>query len=156
MFIGFTGKAFDKDRTVEVKVGESFTIGKYEVKVRDIKSGENENYAWSHAVMDIHRNGSHVKTLEPEKRLYKASRQPSSEVAIWRRLDEDLYLNFAGLENDTAVFQAYVFPLVTWIWIGFWVLTMGTLVCMVPSKVKPAAQPAPGKPRREVQEVSVS
>lgn len=157
MFIGFTGKAFDQDRTVEAKVGSSFTIGRYDIKVRDIKSGENENYAWSHAVMDVYKGGSHVKTMEPEKRLYKASRQPSSEVAIWRKLDEDLYLNFAGLENETAVFQAYVFPLVTWIWIGFWVLTMGTLVCLVPSKTKQArTEPAAGKARRETQEVSVA
>ena len=32
--------------------------------------------------------------------------------------------------------QAYVFPLVSWIWIGGLVLIGGTLVCLVPSKVK--------------------
>jgi cytochrome c-type biogenesis protein CcmF len=49
-----------------------------------------------------------------------------------------LYLNFAGISNDNqrAVIQAYTFPLVTWIWIGFWVLAMGTLVCLIPSKVR--------------------
>ena len=156
MFIGFTGKAFDQDRTVEVKIGDSFRIGHYDVKVRDIRSGENSNYAWSHSVMEIYRGGSHVKTMEPEKRLYKASRQPSSEVAIWRKLDEDLYINFAGLENDIAVFQAYVFPLVSWIWIGFWVLMAGTIVCLFPSKRKPLAQQVAASARRDVQEVSVS
>ena len=57
-------------------------------------------------------------------------------MAIWRRLNEDLYLNFAGSSEGTnkAVIQAYVFPLVSWIWIGFWVLVFGTLVCLVPSK----------------------
>ena len=71
------------------------------------------------------RNGNVVKTLEPERRGYKASRQPTSEVAIWRRLNEDVYVNFAGSAEGTnkAVIQAYVFPLVSWIWIGFWVLS---------------------------------
>jgi cytochrome c-type biogenesis protein CcmF len=156
MFIGFTGKAFDKDRTVEVKVGDSFQIGSYDVKVRDIRSDENNNYAWSHAVLEIYKGGSHIKTMEPEKRLYKASRQPSSEVAIWRRLDEDLYINFAGLENNTAIFQAYVFPLVSWIWIGYWVLMLGTIICLVPSKRKPLSQLAPGASRPAPQEVPVS
>ena len=32
--------------------------------------------------------------------------------------------------------QAYVFPLVSWIWIGGLVLIGGTLVCLVPSKVR--------------------
>jgi cytochrome c-type biogenesis protein CcmF len=34
------------------------------------------------------------------------------------------------------VIQSWVFPLVSWIWIGTLVLIGGTLVCLVPSKVK--------------------
>jgi cytochrome c-type biogenesis protein CcmF len=138
MFIGFTGKAFDKDTTVEVGVGETFRLGAYEMKMREIVDGDNENYAWRHAKVDIIQNGAVVKTLEPERRGYKASRQPTSEVAIWRRLNEDVYLNFAGsgVGNQKAVIQAYIFPLVSWIWVGFWVLLIGTIVCLIPSKVK--------------------
>jgi cytochrome c-type biogenesis protein CcmF len=39
-------------------------------------------------------------------------------------------------DNQRAVIQAYVFPLVSWIWIGGLVLIGGTLICLVPSKVK--------------------
>jgi cytochrome c-type biogenesis protein CcmF len=39
-------------------------------------------------------------------------------------------------EGDKAVIQAYVFPLVGWIWIGFWILLLGTGVCLIPSKVR--------------------
>ena len=35
-----------------------------------------------------------------------------------------------------AIIQAYVNPLVSWVWIGFWVLFFGTLVCLVPAKQK--------------------
>jgi cytochrome c-type biogenesis protein CcmF len=138
MFIGFTGKAFDKDTTVEAGIGESFHLGGYEMKVRELVDGDNENYSWRHAKIDVLQNGKIVKTLEPERRGYKASRQPTSEVAIWRRLNEDVYVNFAGSAEGTnkAVIQAYVFPLVSWIWIGFWVLFSGTVVCLVPSKVR--------------------
>ncbi len=30
--------------------------------------------------------------------------------------------------------SAYVFPLVSWIWIGYWVVLIGTLICLIPSK----------------------
>jgi cytochrome c-type biogenesis protein CcmF len=30
----------------------------------------------------------------------------------------------------------YVFPLVSWIWIGYWVLLFGTIVCLIPGKVR--------------------
>ena len=88
--------------------------------------------------IDVLQNGAVVKTLDPERRAYKASRQPTSEVAIWRRLNEDVYLNFAGSAegSNKAVIQAYVFPLVSWIWIGFWVLFSGTIICLIPSKVR--------------------
>lgn len=155
MFIGFTGKAFDKDATVEVGAGESFHLGRYEMKIREITQGENENYAWSRSLVDVYSDGALVKTLQPERRGYKASRQPTSEVAIWRKLNEDLYLNFAGTEGSKAVIQAYVFPLVSWIWIGFVMLIAGTLVCLVPSKVRTreVLPPAPSTPRgqREAQ-----
>ncbi len=139
MFIGFTGAAFNKDKTVEVHVGDHFAIGRYELRVADINSGENPNYAWSSAEVEVRQNGKLIDRLYPETRFYKSSRQGASEVAIRRRLHEDLYLNFAGLSEDgdnKAVIQAYVFPLVSWIWIGFWVLMAGTLICLIPSKTR--------------------
>jgi len=57
-------------------------------------------------------------------------------VAIRHRINEDLYLNFAGTSNDQKgfVLQSYVFPLVNWIWIGYWVVLFGTIICLIPSK----------------------
>ncbi len=137
MFVGFTGAAFNLDSTHEAALGESFQIGRYQLKISDIKDGENENYAWMKASVDVFVNGKQIDTLTPERRIYKASRQPTSEVDIRRRLNEDLFLNFAmATQNQGAIIQAYVFPLVSWIWVGFWVVLIGTLVCLVPSKVK--------------------
>ncbi|MCS7026351.1 MAG: heme lyase CcmF/NrfE family subunit [Bryobacteraceae bacterium] len=139
MFIGFTGSAFNLDSTNEVRVGDKFSIGRYELKVRDLLDGDNDNYAWRRAVIDVYIGGRQVATLNPEQRVYKASRQSTSEVSIRRRLNEDLYLNFAGVTNDgrnLAIIQSYVFPLVSWIWIGFVTLLFGTAICLIPSKVK--------------------
>ena len=106
--------------------------------MRDVLQGENDNYSWHRAVIAVSKDGDDLGDLAPEQRMYKASRQPTSEVSIRRRLNEDLYLNFAGMSDDNrnAVIQAYVKPLVSWIWVGFWVLIVGTLTCLVPGKVK--------------------
>jgi len=138
MFIGFTGSAFNVDDTVEVSVGDTFSLGHYELTVSDIRDGQNANYEWNHAVINVTKDGSPIDTLQPERRFYFASQQPASEVSIRRRLNEDLYVNFAGMSSDgsKAVMQAYVFPLVSWIWIGFWVVFFGTLICLIPSKVR--------------------
>lgn len=136
MFIGFTGAAFNQDVTAQVTVGGTIQLGHYNLKVRDLREGENTNYQWHHAVVEVYKGGSFLGTLEPERRLYKSSGQGTSEVSIRRRLNEDLYLNFAGVEGDKAVIQAYIFPLVSWIWIGALVMILGSLVALVPPKVK--------------------
>ncbi len=138
MFIGYTGSAFNKDTTKEVTPGSSFDIGHYTLKIANMQDGENDNYAWQKLDIDASRGSRSLGSMEPERRFYKASQQPTSEVAIRRRLNEDLYVNFAGLSTDNkrAVVQAYVFPLVSWIWIGFWVVAFGTIVCLIPSKVR--------------------
>jgi cytochrome c-type biogenesis protein CcmF len=138
MFVGFTGSAFNQNTTVEVKVGDSLSLGRYELRVAEIRDGENDNYTWYTAKLEVSSGGRALGAMTPERRMYKASRQGTSEVAIRRRPNEDLYLNFAGMSDDNqrAVIQAFVFPLVSWIWIGFWVVASGTLICLVPSKVR--------------------
>jgi cytochrome c-type biogenesis protein CcmF len=136
MFIGWTGAAFNKDVTAEVKVGQPFKVGNYELKIKEIKDGDNENYTWQSAAIDVSKNGEFLGTYEPVREFYKASRQPVGRVAIRRRMNEDLYLNFAQMQDDKAVIQAYVFPLVCWIWAGGIVLIFGTLIALVPSKIK--------------------
>ncbi len=138
MFVGFAGSAFNRDKTVDVKLGDSFSLGRYLLKVSELRDGDQPNYSWNHAVIDVSVGGDRIATMEPERRLYKSSQQGTSEVAIRRRLNEDLYLNFAGMTDDgsKAVIQAYVFPLVSWIWIGFLVVIAGTLICLVPKKTE--------------------
>ena len=138
MFIGFTGGAFNQSDVKEMNVGDTLNLGHYRLKVVDLQEGDNGNYSWHRAAVEVWRGGYLLSTLKPEKRFYKASRQGTSEVGVRPRLNEDVYLNFGGMSDDgvRAVIQAYVFPLVSWIWIGGLVLIGGTLVCLVPSKVK--------------------
>jgi len=138
MFIGFTGHAFNQNEVKELNVGDTMRVGTYDLKMVKLDEGDNPNYASHTATMQVLKNGEELGFLKPEKRLYKASRQSTSEVGIRQRPNEDLYLNFGGMSDDNqrAVIQAYVFPLVSWIWLGGLVLIGGTLICLVPSKVK--------------------
>ena len=102
------------------------------------------DYQWDTAILEVSKNGKSLGTLEPTRRFYKIAQQGTAEVALRTRLNEDLYINYAARVGDKATLQAYVFPLVTWIWVGCVVLIGGTLVCLVPSKV------ARSYPRTEV------
>ncbi len=147
MFIGFTGSAFNQEATLELKPGSLTRFGGYELRLAGVRPVENQNYAAHIASVEVRRGGRSLAGLHPERRFYKSSGQASSQVAIRRGLVEDLYLNFAGLSEDDqrAVIQAYVFPLVSWIWVGSVVLVLGGSICLVPSRAErepPLSEPA--------------
>ena len=121
---------------MELAQGESVQLGRYTLTMQDLTTGQNDNYLWGKLKVAVSKNGENIGVIEPERRMYVVAQQGTSEVAIRRRLNEDLYINFAGTRESKAIIQAYVFPLVSWIWIGYWVVLIGTLICLVPSKTK--------------------
>src|SRR5215471_12665153 len=57
MFIGFTGHAFNRDKTTEVTVGDMMQLGQYRLKVLDLKEGDNDNYSWHRAFIEVTKDG---------------------------------------------------------------------------------------------------
>jgi len=96
------------------------------------------------AQLTISRHGKYLTTLYPEKRLYFAQNQPTTEVALRTSLFEDLYVIMAGFEpSKTATFKVFVNPLVLWIWMGGLVMVLGTGIAIWPERRPhvPAHQP---------------
>jgi cytochrome c-type biogenesis protein CcmF len=85
----------------------------------------------------------HIVPLQmtPEKRVYLASEQPQTMVAIHSIPPWDLYVVYEGTNPDTGqpIIKAFLNPLVSWIWAGVALMVLGTLVALVPSQ-KPTAQ----------------
>ncbi len=138
MFIGFTGSAFNQHETRNLALGESLRFGRYDLKLVNVNDSETADYQFSHAILSVSSNGKEIDQLDPEVRLYKNNQQQSSIIGVRRRLNEDLYVNYSGVlpDNTKAIFQLYIFPLVSWIWIGYFVLLFGTIICLIPGKVR--------------------
>jgi cytochrome c-type biogenesis protein CcmF len=142
IFVGLTGAAFNREHKGEVRIGDRFQVGPYALNVREISTGEDDNRMWQQAVIDVQEGGTAAGSLSPRRELYKASRQFVGRVDIRHALNEDLYVNFAGLsDGGAAVVEAYVFPLVNWVWIGALVLLAGTLVALAPNATSLSSKP---------------
>ena len=154
LFIGFVGNAFGIHEQAEVNPGDEITAGRYRFVVRGFADSENDNFVSSRAHIDVFTGGKFFTTLHPERRLYKASQQPTTEVAIRPRLNEDIYLVFAGTAEDSgkAVIQIYINPLVNWVWIGGAIMVLGTLIALVPSRLPPPAAPARRRRKAKTEE----
>jgi cytochrome c-type biogenesis protein CcmF len=138
LLVGFTGQAFTTEGWGEVNVGEKFSIGKYDFKCTDIKDLKTANYNGMSATLELSKGGKQLAVLSPEKRFYQASEQTTSEVRMHHAPLEDVYVVFANIKEDTnkAVMQVWINPLVNCVWLGGYVLAIGTIITMLPNRVE--------------------
>ncbi|MDP6042030.1 MAG: cytochrome c-type biogenesis CcmF C-terminal domain-containing protein, partial [Candidatus Latescibacteria bacterium] len=140
LFLGFTGSAFNQDDEVELKYMESATIGPYTLTYEGVTESVNPLTADIVAQLSVEKNGERLGTLWPHQKVYykRQDQQRTTEVAIRSNLREDLYVLYQGIDmrddQEVALFHLYINPLVVWVWIGSWVLTIGTIIAMWPDK----------------------
>lgn len=143
MFVGFAGSAFDEEKELALKVGETDHLGQYQFTLRRLWNEERSNHlAWIADLQVTDRAGKTVTILHPEKRVYffrdpnPDRRQPHSELDINTTLNLDIYSVFSGIdgETQTAYFKLMLNHLVTWVWIGGYLLVFGTLVALWPAR----------------------
>jgi len=140
VIIGLAGAAFNQDKESEngMGYGDKMTIGAYTLVCRSYTQEDKPNYASEWAIIDVFKNGRQIDTLYPERRLYKASAQPSTMPSIRSTLSEDLYLVYEGQnEKGLPIIKAHVNPLVMWIWLGVWIILGGTVLALVPNAPAP-------------------
>jgi cytochrome c-type biogenesis protein CcmF len=136
IFVGIAASsAFRVEAQQTLKAGEEMNAGKFRLRYERITTDEDAHVSRLSAVVSVWRDGRLIATLAPEKRFYKKPQQPTTEVAMRSTLSEDLYLVLGSYDQPSglATIQAYVNPLVAWLWIGGFVMAFGTIVTMWPS-----------------------
>lgn len=147
VIIGFAGAAFNQDKEQEMGYGDKMTIGSYTLICRSYTDDDAPNYASEWAVLDVYKGGKQVGTMTPVRRFYKASQQTSTMPDIRSGLNEDLYIVFEGLNQDNGhpILKAHLNALVMWIWLGVWIMLIGTVLALVPNAPAPVRVPAPAR-----------
>jgi cytochrome c-type biogenesis protein CcmF len=135
VIIGFAGAAFNQDKEQEMPKGAEMQIGSYRLICDSFTEDDNANYRSEWAIIRVMQGGRQIATMYPEQRFFKASGQPATMVANRSTLKEDLYLVYAGRNQDSGapILKAHLNPLVMWIWIGVQILLVGTVIALVPS-----------------------
>ncbi len=135
--IGLIGSGIFKEaQTLVLAPGERFTVGEYTVEFAGINNSEGPNYAARQASLTLFRNDKKVTNLTTEKRSYPRGNMVTTEAAIYTTLLEDVYFVLGGETTDGKVsIRAYRNPLVSWIWIGWLVICIGTAVAFARSRL---------------------
>jgi cytochrome c-type biogenesis protein CcmF len=143
MFIGFTGQAFNLKKEFGLGINDREHLGNINFELKQLLEEERPNhFAWISELLVTGNDGNSITTLRPEKRIYfhrdsnPDRRQPHSELDIHSTLKRDIYSVFSSIDtdNDIAFFQIMINPLVQFVWYGGYILVLGTLVALWPSR----------------------
>ena len=141
-FVGIVASSFFRIEVKKsVKQGESFYVGPYELVYLGLATGETAHLESARARVQVMRDGKPVALMEPAKLFYKRPQQPATEVAIRSTPASDLYVVLAGIDENTGsvTFQAFLTPLVFWLWAGGLIMALGTVIVMWPNVRERAA-----------------
>ncbi len=124
-------KGYESERDVRMDVGDKVTVGGYTFRFDGVIDRMGPNYRAARGAFDVSRNGTHVETMNPEKRVYNASGMPMTEAAIDPGLFGDLYVSL-GEPVDGGAWSVRVYhkPFVTWIWFGCIIMALGGVLAL--------------------------
>jgi cytochrome c-type biogenesis protein CcmF len=152
--IGLCGAAFNRNAESELGLHDRMGIGPYTLECTGFTQDSNDNYNSEYAVLNVWERGKVQFQMTPERRLYLASGQPETMVAIHSVPAWDLYVVYEGTNPSTGqpIIKAFLNPLVGWIWAGLIVMVLGTFLALTPNLAPATAAlrvPAAQKEMRE-------
>jgi cytochrome c-type biogenesis protein CcmF len=125
--IGIVSMGVWSDENVDrIKLGESVSVAGYEFILKDVTSRQGDNYSAETGKIVIENNGRIVGQLNPEQRTYPVERNNTTEGAMEISLLRILYAaKGEGTPEDGWIVRVYYHPMVSWIWIGAFMMAFG-------------------------------
>ena len=133
--LGATGDGlFRSEQVVRAKPGEVVTIAGRDVTLVRVFERQGPNFQALTAELEYKNaaSGKFITRLMPEKRVYTAERQTTTEAAIRPRLGGDDYAVLGdGDDRIGYSLRLYYKPLISWIWGGGVLMATGGFVAMI-------------------------
>ena len=121
-----------------VKIGDTIEINNYMLRYEKLAAVQATSVKTRIiAQLAVEKNGKRIWTARPEKEFYKGQNRPVSEVDVRSTLASDLYVILADFsEDESATIKVYHNPMVKWLWMGGWVIAIGTMVTAWPDRLE--------------------
>ena len=132
--------------------GETTSFAGYDVEFNSLTPGKGPNFTYDKGVFTISRDGRVIGTVEPEKRVYVASRMPTTEAGIQTvGLFSQYYLALGDAVegSEDIVVRIWWKPWVTLIWYGTVVMVAAGLISLSDRRLRIGAPVAARRRRQE-------
>jgi cytochrome c-type biogenesis protein CcmF len=123
-----------------VQEGESFPLGRYEVRLDKVEEVEGPNFTSTMGTMTVTRAGAVVAVLTPEKRVYPVAGMPTTEAAIDYGFLRDVYLVLGDKQKSGGwAVRSYIEPFANWLWGGCLLMALGGVLSLTDRRYRVAA-----------------
>ena len=147
--------AWEKEDIRVVKVGETWTVGNYQLTLKDVRSERVANYQATVADVALMQNKKLISIMQPEKRFYPVAKMPTTEAGIDYRFLRDVYIVLGDAqENGGWTVRSYIKPFANWIWAGSILMAFGGFLSLSDRRLRTAPTGRKSGPRHAVRTIS--
>lgn len=130
---GSMSYSLEKEATLALK--QKLQIGNYQIQFEGLKGSQQPTHFRVEGAFRVAHNGSDEGILSPALKFFPTQQSPVGRAVHQSSISEDIYLilsGFSELDRNQATLKVLVRPLVIWMWIGGFVIALGTLICIWP------------------------
>jgi len=127
--------AWSYEEIGRIKPNETLTNSGYEFTLSEPLSGRRENYEYLGAKVAVSKKGKPVKTLYTEQRYYPVRGMVTTEAGFHFTPAVTVFAAIGqGNNKDGYVLRANYQPLVTWIWLGAFLMALAGFISLLGGK----------------------
>lgn len=133
MMMGIIGSQnYSVEHTVTIPIGGNEDINNYRIVYENLEQKKDGKKDILYSTITIFKDGTNIGTMHPEVVFYNdAAGNSLPKVSLKSTLKEDLYIVLKSWESDgRGTFMIKINPMVIWIWIGTFVLSLGALFAL--------------------------
>jgi cytochrome c-type biogenesis protein CcmF len=137
--LGVAGsQAWSVQTEATLNAGETLEFSGYRVRFDRLSASEESNHFKVTGSFTVSNGQARPAVMQPAKKFYPQEQTPIAYVDYQMGLKEDLYLVLGDFARDgsQATIKVQVNRMVTWIWIGGLVLTLGAALAILPDPKK--------------------
>jgi cytochrome c-type biogenesis protein CcmF len=139
--VGVTGsQAWSVHTETTLQRGQEAELAGYRVRFEGLRESQESNHGTVTGTFTLFNGRGRGTVLEPAKKFYPQEQSPIAYVDYRLGFVEDLYLVLGDFARDgsSATVKFQVNRMVSWIWIGGLILTLGTVLAILPERRKTA------------------
>ncbi len=118
--------AWEEEDIRIAQIGESFTVGAFEITLVAVEEVQGPNYFATQGTMRVTRDGQEIALLHPERRRYPVAGMPTTEAGIANGIARDIYLVIGDAQAGGGyTVRSHIKPFANWIWGGAIFMALG-------------------------------